>query len=140
MDDEWAGQRVKCPECRETVPVPGGINGPNQPSPPTKTASFSNQDESEPVGSYAEVPGQTDVGVTTNNTHAKAGFILALVSIFATGLAPIGGFVPVLAMVFSSIGLGTFSQKEHHNKWMACWGLGIGIVFLLMAIFYYPSR
>ena len=141
MEEEWAGQRVKCPECRETVPVPGGSNESTvSESRSPQPASGSNQYESETVGSYGAVPGHKNTAVKTINTHAKTGFILGLVSIFAAWLPLIGGVIPILAIIFSSIGFGTFNLDKHHKKWMAGWGLGLGIIYLLMAIFYYPNQ
>jgi hypothetical protein len=132
MDEEWAGQRVKCPNCRETVPVPGGSNESTVPESgaPRSTGAGSTQPESQSAGSYAAVPGQAGDAEKTNNNYAKAGFIVAIVSMPLYWV----GIIPLIAIVLSCVGLGTFDEAKHNNKWMAGWGLGIGIVFMLMNV------
>ncbi|MGI6415760.1 MAG: hypothetical protein ACOX1P_08845 [Thermoguttaceae bacterium] len=42
------------------------------------------------------------------------------------------GLIPILAIVFSAVGLGTFKPNIHKNKWMAGVGLALGIVYTIM--------
>jgi len=130
MDDEWGGQRVKCPECRETVPVPGGteessvhaIASRQQPS-----VSL-NPPSAEKGSRHTAEATHTTNGEQTDNGYAKSGFIVALVSIPLYFV----GVIPLVAIVLSTIGLNTFDENTQKNKWMAGWGLGIGIVFMVM--------
>jgi hypothetical protein len=57
---------------------------------------------------------------------------LGLASIFLYGI----GIVPILGIVFSAIGLGTFKPQLQKNHWMAGVGLAVSIVFTLMFLFY----
>jgi len=59
---------------------------------------------------------------------AATGFVLGIVSIFLYFI----GILPILAIVFSAIGLGTFKQELQKNKWMAGVGLALGIIYTLM--------
>src|SRR5208337_833874 len=63
-----------------------------------------------------------------NNPMAATGFVLGIVSIFLYFI----GILPILAIVFSAIGLGTFKQELQKNKWMAGVGLALGIIYTLM--------
>ena len=63
-----------------------------------------------------------------NNRFAQVGFYLGLGSILLYEL----GIVPLAAIVCSGIGLKQFDKDAHKNKWMAFWGLGLGIVYYLV--------
>ena len=63
-----------------------------------------------------------------NNPMALTGFIVGLVSMVLFVI----GILPILTIVFSSIGLGTFKPVVQKNKWMAGVGLTLGIVSTLM--------
>jgi hypothetical protein len=63
-----------------------------------------------------------------NNSMAVTGFVLGIVSAFFYFI----GILPILAIVFSSIGLGTFKPDSQKNKWMAGVGLALGIIYTLM--------
>ncbi len=63
-----------------------------------------------------------------NNSMAATGFVLGIVSVFLYFI----GILPILAIVFSSIGLGTFKPDSQKNKWMAGVGLALGIIYTLM--------
>ena len=64
-----------------------------------------------------------------NNPMALTGFILGILSIFIYAIID---FLPILGIIFSGIGLGTFNPKKEKNKWMAWCGLVLGIVCFLM--------
>lgn len=64
----------------------------------------------------------------SNNTMALVGFILGLVSVVLYMI----GIIPLLAVVFSGIGLATFKPESQKNKWMAGVGLGLGILYTFM--------
>lgn len=68
-----------------------------------------------------------------NNGMAIAGFVLGIVSIFLYFI----GILPILAIVFSSIGMATFKPESQKNKWMAGVGLALGIIYSLMMVNYY---
>jgi tetratricopeptide (TPR) repeat protein len=62
------------------------------------------------------------------NGAALTGFCLGVASVFLSFI----GILPILAVVFSGIGLGTFDEKKHKAKWMPAVGLGLGILFTLV--------
>lgn len=64
----------------------------------------------------------------TNNPMALAGFILGLISVPLYTI----GVLPILAVIFSSVGIGTFRDGMQKNWWMAPAGLTLGIIYLLM--------
>ena len=50
-------------------------------------------------------------------------------------ISPLGGLLGLLAIaaiVCSAIGLGTFNADTQKRKWMAGWGLGLGILYTLI--------
>lgn len=63
-----------------------------------------------------------------NNKAALTGFILGLVSIFFAWI----GIIPILAIVFSVIGLSTFDKEKHTGRWQAIVGLILGILYTLV--------
>ncbi len=63
-----------------------------------------------------------------NNGMATTGFVLGLISVFLYMI----GLIPILAIVFSAVGLGTFKPNIHKNKWMAELGWQLGIVYTIM--------
>ncbi len=78
--------------------------------------------------SMASEPPPVEHEKKRNNPMAATGFVLGIVSIFLYFI----GILPILAIVFSSIGLGTFKQELQKNKWMAGVGLALGIIYTLM--------
>ena len=66
-----------------------------------------------------------------NNTMALVGFILGILSAFVYALFSI---MPILGIIFSGIGLGTFKPETQKNKWMAWAGLAISVIYFLMAV------
>jgi len=71
-----------------------------------------------------------------NNALAVMGFLLGIASVFLAGLI---GIFPILAIVFSSLGLGTFNPGSQKNKWMAGVGLTLGIIYTVMLITFYSQ-
>jgi hypothetical protein len=63
----------------------------------------------------------------TNNGMAMTGFILGLVSVVFYVI----GILPILAVIFSAVGLGTFKSHVQKNRWMAITGLILGILYTL---------
>jgi hypothetical protein len=74
-----------------------------------------------------EVPLMSEIS-RKNNGMATTGFVLGLISVFLYMI----GLIPILAIVFSAVGLGTFKPNIHKNKWMAGVGLALGIVYTIM--------
>jgi hypothetical protein len=66
----------------------------------------------------------------SNNGMALTGFLLGLVSVAFYAI----GIIPILAVVFSGIGLGTFKPAAQTNKWMAGVGLALGVVYTIMML------
>ena len=60
-----------------------------------------------------------------SNGFAVTGFILGLVSIFLAFI----GMLPILAVIFSTIGLFTFKPMTQKNRWMAIVGLVLGVLY-----------
>jgi Domain of unknown function (DUF4190) len=63
-----------------------------------------------------------------NNPMSLTGFVLGLISVVLYAV----GLVPILAIIFSSVGLGTFKPELQKNKWMAGAGLALGIFHTLL--------
>ncbi|NQU19349.1 DUF4190 domain-containing protein [bacterium] len=63
-----------------------------------------------------------------NNKSAKTGFILGLSSILFYWI----GIIPILAIIFSIIGLSTFDRTKQKGRWMAITGLIMGILYSLV--------
>ena len=64
---------------------------------------------------------------------ALTGFVLGVASIFVYHI----GIVPILGIVFSSIGLATFKVDLQKCKWMAGVGLGVSVLYTLMYLSHY---
>ena len=79
-------------------------------------------------------------GVSTDEVKSKtalAGFVLGVCSMLFTWLL---GVLPLLAIIFSGIGLNATGQvQKKKGRWMAWTGLVLGIIYTLMALFYYPN-
>lgn len=103
----WSG-RYYCRSCGIELRVSG---------PPIKVRS------TEPVA----------IGEKRNNPMAVTGFVLGLVSVVLYEV----GILPILAVVFSGIGLASFKPEAQKNKWMAGWGLALGVVYTIMMLNHY---
>lgn len=77
-----------------------------------------------------------DSAAKRNNGMALTGFVLGIVSVFLYEI----GIIPILGIVFSAIGLGTFKPQSQKNRWMAGVGLAASIVYTLMYLFYRRGR
>jgi tetratricopeptide (TPR) repeat protein len=64
------------------------------------------------------------------NGMAAAGFALGLASIPFYFI----GILPILGIVFSAIGLGTFKPERQKAKWMAVTGLILGIIYSILSV------
>lgn len=64
------------------------------------------------------------------NSMASLGLLFGVVSI----LVPFGGISPLLAVVFSTIGLRNFDESRQRSKWHAQAGLVLGILFLIVSL------
>ena len=62
------------------------------------------------------------------NAMGLTGFIIGLCSVALYAI----GILPVLAIVFSGIGIGTFKPEAQKSSWMAYVGLGLGILYTIM--------
>lgn len=65
------------------------------------------------------------------NRYARIGFYLGLASILLADF----GIVPLAAIVCSGIGLSTFNKSREKNKWMANWGLALGVLYFLVNMY-----
>ena len=76
-----------------------------------------------------EISNKDENGVTKkkHNIYCEIGFILGVFSFFYSGFFAI----PVIAAVISSIGLITFKNSKHKDKWKAYWGLFLGTLLAL---------
>ena len=57
-----------------------------------------------------------------------AGFWLGMASIFIYPL----GIIPLLGIIFSCVGMATFDESIHKNRWMAVIGLALSLIYMLM--------
>ncbi len=71
------------------------------------------------VGSIAE---------KKSNPYALAGFCLGVSSVLLSFI----GIIPLLGIAISAVGLATFDDSRHQNKWHAKWGLGLSVVYMLV--------
>lgn len=62
------------------------------------------------------------------NKLALSGFILGLLSIFFAWI----GIIPILALILSALGLGTFDKERQRGRWQAITGLILGILYTLV--------
>lgn len=62
-----------------------------------------------------------------HNIFCEIGFILGLFSFFYSGFF----VVPVLSAVISIVGLATYKNSRHRDKWKAYWGLFFGTMLAL---------
>ncbi len=69
-----------------------------------------------------------------NNKMALASFILSLVGLIIAGI-PCG----IAAVVTGGIGLSKFNPDTEKNKWMAIFGIVLGIVDIVLTIAVLPS-
>jgi tetrahydromethanopterin S-methyltransferase subunit F len=67
--------------------------------------------------------------VKKENPYCIAGCALGIISIFLGGLL---GLLPLLAIIFSLIGLSKFDAKLHKRKWQGVLGLVLGFLFTLV--------
>ncbi|GEM_PF-3744199 len=75
----------------------------------------------------APATASTSADTKTNpvNKFAVAAFVHGLLSILLFEI----GIVPILAVIFSLIGLGTYRTGEHSGRWMAVVGLILGVLY-----------
>jgi hypothetical protein len=73
--------------------------------------------------------GVEDVLSTTthNNPFGLAGFWFGVASVFLHSV----GAIPLLGLVLSGIGLATYDETKHRNRWQAGWGMGLNLVYML---------
>jgi hypothetical protein len=62
-----------------------------------------------------------------HNIFCEVGFILGLFSFFYSGFF----VIPVLSAIISFVGLATYKNSRHRDKWKAYWGLFFGIMLAL---------
>ena len=72
---------------------------------------------------------KNDEEISTNK-NCLYGFILGLVSIFLGGLI----IPPILAVIYSLIGISKFNQSTDKNKWMGYFGLILGIAYFFAGL------
>ena len=68
-----------------------------------------------------------------SNGMAVTGFILGLASV----VFYVVGIIPILAVVFSGLGLTSFKPEAQKNKWMGGVGLALGIIYTVMMLNHY---
>lgn len=61
------------------------------------------------------------------NFYCEGGFLLGIFSFFYSGFF----IVPTMAAILSIVGLVTFKNSKHKNKWKAYWGLFLGTLLAL---------
>lgn len=108
---DWVDPPIRCPNCGSEQSLAGSS------------------------GSTSGSGGGVGLGNETNNGFGVTGFVLGLVSIFVYFI----GIIPLLAMIFSAIGLSTFKEQTQKNKWMAITGLILGILFSILCIAFWAN-
>jgi hypothetical protein len=68
-----------------------------------------------------------------NNPMALTGFILGCCAVVLYQV----GIIPILALIFSSLGISHFDPAVHKNRWMGGVGLALGVIFTLMYLVAY---
>ena len=85
---------------------------------------------------FEETAASTEVTIAETkqiNNMALIGFISGIVSIFlAFIIVP-----PILAIVFSAIGLSTFNKEKQKGNWMSVVGLILGVFYLLSGSYFW---
>jgi len=108
---DWVDPPIRCPNCGSEQPSGGNVRH-----------------------AGVTVSGNGTQG-KTNNRYGITGFVLGLVSVFFYFI----GIIPLLAVVFSAIGLGTFQEANQKNNWMAITGLILGILFSILCIIFWAN-
>ena len=72
--------------------------------------------------------------VKKNNSSALTSFIVSLVGLLVAGI-PCG----VVAIVAGAMGLKTFNPETQKNKWMAIFGLVLGIIDIVVVTLFLPT-
>jgi hypothetical protein len=85
------------------------------------------------AASPGRVSAADSFGGKSNSASALIGFILGLVSVVLYFV----GVIPILAIVFSGIGLATFDEGRQKNRWMAFVGLALGVVYTVVMLNHY---
>ena len=106
---------VTCPKCRATWQWPTSAERATPPAAEHAAATIA-------AGTQSK-----------NNPYAVASFSLGIASVFLFQI----GILPLLGIVFGAIGLSTYRESEHKNKWMATTGLSLSILYMLMSISYW---
>ena len=117
------GQTVCCPHCERDfrVPTAADIAGRGAEAPARQSATATEGARTHKAPSSARYDG-----------FAIAGFVLGLVAFLLTGYElPI---VPLLAVIFSSIGLSRTARAKRKGRTIAVLGLVLGLLFLVVAI------
>jgi hypothetical protein len=118
LENHHAVRRLICAAKADQLLPQAAVAGENKP----RSDGFVPASAAEPRNSGA--PGEEK----SFNGMAITGFVLGLVS---TVLYPIG-IIPILGIVFSGIGMGTFKPQKQKAKWMAPTGLFFSIVYAVM--------
>jgi hypothetical protein len=76
-----------------------------------------------------EIKDEKELGINRkkHNVYCEIGFFLGVFSIFYSGFIA----VPLLAVTFSIIGITTFRNSKHKDKWKAYWGILLGTLLAL---------
>ena len=72
--------------------------------------------------------------VKKNNSSALTSFIVSLVGLLIAGI-PCG----VVAIITGAMGIKTFNPETQKNKWMAIFGLVLGIIDIVVVALLLPS-
>ncbi len=74
-----------------------------------------------------------DEGNRTNNGMCVTGFVLGIVGFVLNDI----GIFPILGVVFSAIGIGTFKLERQKHRWMGIVGLILGMLGTLLYLRHY---
>ena len=108
-----------CPKCRAVWNWPPSTERATSPATEYKPPATESMPATNSVGTQSK-----------NNPYAVTSFALGIASVFFFQV----GILPLLGIVFGVIGLSTFREPAHKNKWMAAWGLILSIVYMVMNV------
>lgn len=115
---------ITCPKCRAVWNWPPSTERATSPATEYKPPATESMPATNSAGTQSK-----------NNSYALTSFALGIASVFLYQI----GILPLLGIVFGVIGLSTFREPAHKNKWMAVWGLILSILYMVVSVSYWKQ-
>ena len=131
LPPDWKEETALCPKCGTSVPILASqpeVQWRPRSEPAVKTAQLDSSATAQSAPYPA--PGQTDLPA---NGYAVTGLSLGIASVFLYFI----GIIPLLAIIFSGIGLAKVKERQGKGQVQAWIGLVLGIVFSILCLSYY---